>query len=161
MASLKQLAAAFGIIQGALLVCASPSVAGEMRTYTKRGLPYEDVKMDLESAIEGKGLRIGAVGDLGNMLDRTRADLKAGPQVYKSAHYLQFCSALYAHKLTAADPQSVGYCPFLMFIYEPVANPGDVVIGYRAFARTGTAATQALLDEVDALLDSIAREAMR
>ncbi len=140
---------------------AGPAIADDMRTYVKRGMAYEDVKMDLENAIEGKGLRIGAVGDLGDMLERTREDLKAGPLVYKSAHYMQFCSAVYAHRLAAADPANLGHCPFLMFIYETVAKPGEVVIGYRSFARTGSAATRAALDEVDALFDSIARDALK
>lgn len=137
------------------------AVADDMRTFVKHGTAYDDVKQDLESAIEGKGLKVGAVGDLGDMLDRTRADLHAGPQVYKSAHYLQFCSAMYAHKLAAADPKNLGHCPFLMFIYESVAKPGEVVIGYRPFAGTGNVATQAVLADVDALLDSIAREALK
>ena len=51
--------------------------------YVKRGLAYDDVKMDLETAIEGKGLIIGAVGDLGDMLDRTGNDLSSGPPVYQ------------------------------------------------------------------------------
>jgi uncharacterized protein (DUF302 family) len=137
------------------------AAADDMRTYAKQGMAYDDVRMDLETAIEGKGLRIGAVGDLGDMLDRTRADLNAGAAVYKSAHYMQFCSAVYAHKLAAADPTNLGHCPFLMFIYETVAKPGEVVIGYRPFARTGSAATQAVLAEVDALFDDIAREALK
>lgn len=137
------------------------ATADDMRTYTKQGMAYDDVKMDLETAIEGKGLRIGAVGDLGDMLDRTRADLSAGAAVYKSAHYMQFCSAVYAHKLAAADPKNLGHCPFLMFIYETTAKPGDVVIGYRPFARTGNAVTQALLGEIDDMLDGIAREALK
>jgi uncharacterized protein (DUF302 family) len=149
------------VLLAAFVLFAQTATADDMRTYAKQGMDYDDVKMDLENAIEGKGLRIGAIGDLGDMLDRTRADLNAGPAVYKSAHYMQFCSAVYAHKLAAADPANLGHCPFLMFIYETVAKPGEVVIGYRPFVRSGTPATRAALDEVEKLFEEIAQAALK
>jgi hypothetical protein len=133
--------------------------ADEMRTYVKRGASYQDVQVDLQSAIEGKGLKIGAVGDLGDMFARTQADAGQGQATYKSAHYYQFCSAMLAHKFTEADPTNIGHCPFLMFTYEEVLKPNEIVIGYRAFSRAGSAATRAALDEAETLLDAIAREA--
>lgn len=143
------------------LIVASAAVADDMRTFVKQGMAYDDVKMDLETAIEGKGLKIGAIGDLGDMLERTRIDLNAGPAVYKSAHYMQFCSAVFAHKLAAADPKNLGHCPFLMFIFETAAKPGEVVIGYRPLVRSGTPATRAMLDEVEKLFEDIAAEALK
>jgi hypothetical protein len=145
----------------ALLLAWSPASADEMKTYIKRGTPYDDVKMDIETAIEGKGLKIGAVGDLGDMLARTQDDIAKGPAIYKSAHYYQFCSAMLTHKLTAADPNNIGHCPFLIFSYETVAKPGEVVVGYRTLTRAGSAATRAVLDEVDAMFDAIARAAVK
>jgi hypothetical protein len=138
-----------------------PALADEMRTAVKRGRPYAEVKEDLETAIEGKGLKIGAIGDLGDMLARTQDDIAKGPATYRAAHYYQFCSAMVAHKLTAADPNNIGHCPFLMFSYETVAKPGEVVVGYRSFTRAGSPATRAILDEADAMLDAIAREAIK
>jgi len=143
------------------LLAWSPADADEMKTYVKRGMAYDDIKMDIETAIEGKGLKIGAVGDLGDMLARTQADIAKGPTIYKSAHYYQFCSAMLTHKLTAANPNNIGHCPFIMFSYETVAKPGEVVVGYRTVTRTGSAATRAVLDEVDAMFDAIAREAVK
>lgn len=135
--------------------------ADEMRTFVKHGIAYEDVKMDLEQAIEGRGLKIGTEGDIGDMLARTSQALKAGPAIYKSAHFIQFCSAVLAHKLAAADPSNIGHCPFLMFVYETVAQPGEVVIGYRQVRRTGGPATTAVLDEVEALYEGIAADALK
>ena len=144
----------------AVLVFASQTAsADEMRIFKKTGLAYEDVKLDLESAIEHKGLKLGATGDLADMLGRTQ-DAIGGASVYKSAHYLQFCSAVLGHRLAAADPANIGHCPFLMFIYETVAKPGEIVVGYRSITRSGSAATRAVLDEADAMLESIAREAV-
>ena len=145
-----------------LLLSLSSLTAGadDMRTFVKRGTAYDDVKQDLESAIEGKGLKIGAIGDLGDMLGRTQADLGT-KSAYKSAHYMQFCSAMLAHKLTAADPSNIGHCPFFMFIYESVAKPGEIVVGYRVLTRAGSPATRAAIDEADAMLDAIAREAVK
>ena len=137
------------------------ALADEMRTFRKQGMAYADVKLDLESAIEGKGLKIGAIGDLADMLGRTQADLGGGKATYKAAHYLQFCSASLAHKLSAADPTNIGHCPFLMFIYETAIKPGEVVVGYRSFTPAGSSATRAVLEEADAMLDAIAREAIK
>lgn len=134
--------------------------ADEMRLYAKHGLAYDDVKMDLEHAIEGKGLIIGAVGDLRDMLARTGNAIGFEKPVYLHAHYMQFCSALLAHKLAAADASSLGHCPFLMFIYESQAKPGEIVVGYRPIIRSGSEALRRVLDEVDALFDAIAREAV-
>ena len=136
-----------------------PVSADEMRTFVKSGLAYDDVKQDLEIAIERKGLKIGAVGDLGDMLGRTKDAVSAG-SVYKFAHYLQFCSAVLAHKLAAADPANIGHCPFLVFIYETVAKSGEIVVGYRMITRSGSAASRSVQDEIDAMLESIAREAV-
>jgi hypothetical protein len=144
------------------LLLAPPISADAMRTFVKRGTPYADVKFDLVSAIEGKGLKIGVVGDLADMLDRTHADVGSGTaRIYIAAHYIQFCSAKLAHALTAANPANLGYCPFLMFIYEAVATPGEVVIGYRPLIGQGSAATSATLAEVTTLLDDIATEATK
>jgi uncharacterized protein (DUF302 family) len=148
-------------LAAALVFAWSPARADEMKTYVKRGMAYDDVKMDIETAIEGKGLKIGAVGDLGDMLARTQADIAKGPVIYKAAHYYQFCSAMLTHKLMAADPNNIGHCPFIMFSYETVSKPGEVVVGYRTVTRTGSAATRAVLDEVDAMFDAIARDAIK
>ncbi len=144
------------VLIGPLAALADPT-----RTYVKRGVPYDDVKLDIETAIEGKGLKIGITADLAEMLARTTADIAAGPAVYKSAHYYQFCSAALAHKWAAADPANIGYCPLVMFSYESAQQPNEVVVGYRLFPRTGSAATRAVLDEAEALLDAIARDAVK
>ncbi len=140
---------------------ASAFGADGTRSYTKKSAAYLDVLQDLRMAIEAKGLVVGAVGDLAVMLERTSPALGIEGKVYSGADYLNFCSAALAHKFAAADPANVGYCPFLMFIYETTVKPGDVIVGYRIFARMGNAATIAILDEAEALLDGIAREAVR
>ena len=138
----------------------STAVADEMRTFKKTGVPYEDVKMDVEMAIEHKGLKIGAIGDLGDMLARTQSDIAKGDTAtYKAAHYYQFCSAVLSHKLAKADPMNIGHCPFLVFSYETLAKPGEIVVGYRTITRSGSPETRAVLDEVEATLDNIARSA--
>ncbi len=157
--SVLRIIARTSVFIAALVIATQTASADEMRTFIKSGLAYEDVKQDLESAIEHKGLKIGAVGDLGEMLGRTQ-DAIGGGNVYKSAHYLQFCSAVLGHKLAAADPANIGHCPFLMFIYETIAKPGEVVVGYRSITRSGSAATRAVLDEAEVMLQSIAHEAV-
>lgn len=149
------------LLLGAAHVTAPALGADGTRSYTKKSAVYLDVLQDLRMAIEAKGLVVGAVGDLALMLERTRPALGIERRIYNGADYLNFCSAALAHKFAAADPTNVGYCPFLMFIYETVKRPGEVVVGYRIFARMGNAATIAILNEAEALLDGIAREAVK
>ncbi len=151
------------ILAAGVLCFAATSVVGAdgMRSYSKKGAVYQDVLLDTRMAIEARGLVVGAVGDLATMLERTRDTVNVKSKVYTGADYLNFCSAALAHKFAAADPSNVGYCPFLLFIYETTDAPGEVVVGFRLFARIGNAATRAVLDEAELLLDGIAREAVK
>jgi uncharacterized protein (DUF302 family) len=61
-----------------------------------------------------------------------------------------------------ADPTNMGFCPFVVFVYEPADKPGTVVVGYRQpSAGKGNDATKKVLAEIDTTLESIAKEATK
>lgn len=128
------------------------------RTY-KKAAAYEDVKFELNNAIIEKGLALDHTGAIGRMLDRTGADVGSDKAIYKNAEYLSFCSARFSRRMMEADPANIAFCPFIIFIYEDAAQPGTTVVGYRRLPIIGGEASQKALTEIDALLDSIAREA--
>lgn len=139
----------------------APAHAGEVRLLEKKAA-YDDVRSDLANAIVNRGLVNDYTGNIGRMLERTGADVGSTKPIYKAAEYMTFCSAKFSRTMMEADPANMGFCPFVMFVYESAAQPGTVVVGYRRpQAASGNAATKAVLAEIDGLLESIAKEATK
>lgn len=115
---------------------------------------FDDVREDLVDAIIGRGLVIDYNGRPGEMLKRTQADV-GGIDLYTSAEYLVFCSALLSRKTMETDIRNVGFCPYVITVYETVKKPGTVYVSYRKF---NTLNDKSLL-AVEKLLDGISREA--
>lgn len=135
--------------------------AAEIRTYDKTGT-YADVRADLVDAIVNRGLVSDHAGNIAGMLERTGADVGSTKPVYKAAEYMTFCSAKLSRAMMEVNPANMAFCPFTMFVFERAEKPGTVTVGYRRPEATpGDAATKAVLDDIDKLLDQIAREATR
>jgi len=150
------------LISLALLCAVQPAAAQTSETIFrsyKKAAAYEDVKFELNNAIIDKGLALDHTGAIGRMLDRTGADVGSDKAIYKNAEYLSFCSARFSRRMMEADPANIAFCPFIIFIYEEAAQPGTTIVGYRRPPVIGNEASQKALAEIDALLDSIAREA--
>lgn len=145
-----------------LVLAAGVASAQEARTFAKTAA-YDDVRLDLNEAIIGKGLKVEHAGDIGGMLDRTGADVGSTKPIYKKAEYFLVCSALLSRKAMEADPANIAACPYVIFLYETVAKPGEVVVGYRrpAGAAAAQGDTRAALAAIEALLEDIVREAIR
>lgn len=141
-------------------LAAAPAVAQQVRTYETKA-DYDDVRFELENAIINRGLVIDFTGDIGGMLRRTGADVGSDSPVYKGAEFFTFCSAKLSRQMMEADATNIAFCPYVMFVYETVAEPGIVVVGYRRPPSTGNPETRAALAEVETLLDSIAEEALQ
>ncbi len=148
------------ILVPVLLLAAGPAAAQEVRTYTRKA-SYDDIRFELTNAIINRGLTIEQNGQIGKMLERTGADVGSDKPIYKSAEFFTFCSAKLSRQMMEADPMNIGFCPYVMFIYEGVGEPGVIVVGYRRPPDSGSPDTKAALAEIDALLDGIAREAMQ
>ncbi len=134
---------------------AGPALATDAMTYTRKGAAYEDVRIDLEQAIIGEGLKIDYSGNIAAMLARTGPDVGSNQPVYQHAEFFTFCSAKLSRAMMEADPANMSQCPYVMFIYQRAATTKEVVVGYRRVNVTGRGAKA--LEEVNKLLDRIAK----
>lgn len=129
-------------------------------SYSKKA-KFEDVRDDLNSAIEDRGLVVDYHAFINKMIERTGKDLGSTRKVYLDAQAFVFCSAALSRKMMEADPANASMCPFSITVYATEQEPDRVYVTYRRPWRPdGSAASRAALNEVDALLDSIARASL-
>jgi uncharacterized protein (DUF302 family) len=134
--------------------------AAELFTKSKAG-SFEDVKFDLTNAVIERGLVVDYTGSVAGMLDRTGPDVGSTKKLYRQAEYLVFCSAKLSRQMMEADPANIGFCPYVVFIYERTDKPGEIVVGARAPTARGENASRKALAEVEALLQSIVSDAVK
>ncbi|HRK18904.1 MAG TPA: DUF302 domain-containing protein [Hyphomicrobiaceae bacterium] len=146
----------------AIVAGASSALADGLATRSAKG-SFDDVKFDVSNVLVERGLKVSAEGNVAAMLERTGSDVGAtGAALYKGAHYFTFCSAVHSRRMMEADPALVGVCPFVVFVYETTAKPGEVVVGHRSLKGVATtAAGKAVLDEIDVWLDGIVADATK
>lgn len=129
-------------------------------TYSKVA-KFEDVRDDLKSAIEAKGLVIDLHSFVNKMLERTGKDLGSTRKLYVDSQAFVFCSAALSRKTMEADPANAAMCPYAITVYATAQAPDKVYVAYRRPWRPdGSAASKAALKEVEALLDGIARTSL-
>ncbi|MBT8456333.1 MAG: DUF302 domain-containing protein [Rhodobacteraceae bacterium] len=133
----------------AAIALAAPVLADGATTYAFDG-SFEDATFGVESAIVGRGLVIDYVSHTGEMLNRTGGDVGSSAELFESADIFLFCSAVLSRKVMEADPMNIAYCPYGIFVAE---QGGEVMVGYRNMP-------DGPMQEVQALLDDIAREAV-
>lgn len=122
---------------------------------------YEDVKFELQNAIVSRGLTVDFTGNVGGMLERTGTDVGSARPIYRQAEYFTFCSARLSRATMEAEPSNLGFCPYVVFIYETVGAPGTTHVGYRRPPAHGSEASRAALAEVGKLLDAIVKDAVQ
>jgi uncharacterized protein (DUF302 family) len=129
-------------------------------SYSKKA-KFDDVRDDLKSAIEAKGLVVDYHSFVNRMLERTGKDVGSARKLYADAQAFVFCSAALSRKTMEADPANAALCPYSIMVYATAQDPGTVHVAFRRPWRPdGSAASKAALKEVEALLDGIAREAL-
>ena len=129
------------------------------REYSTPG-EFEDVRADVEDAIVNKGLVIEYVGKIAAMLARTAESVGNPEAIYKEANYFTFCSAPLTHKSVAAHAKNIGICPYSIYVYELIKQPGKVYVGYRRPLADGSPASRKALGAIDKLLDEIVKDAI-
>ena len=140
-----------------LAVAADPA---PVVTYSKKA-KFEDVRDDLKTAIESKGLVIDYQSHINTMLERTGKDVGSSRKLYVDAQSFIFCSAALSRKTMEADPANVAMCPYAITVYATVQQPDTTHVAYkRPWRPDGTAGSKAALKEVEALLDGIARTSL-
>ena len=132
----------------AFVLVASPALAQQATVYDYDG-SFDDATFGVESAIVGRGLVIDWTSHVGEMLERTRADVGSDVVIYDNADIFMFCSATLSRKVMEADPANIAYCPYGVFVTD---KDGKVQVGYRN-------QPEGVMQDVQALLDDIARDA--
>ena len=144
---MKALALAAGIA-----LAAGSALAEDLIRYTTDE-SFDDVVFGLESAILDQGLVVDGTSHVGEMLERTRADVGSEITVFLKADVYSFCSAKLSRKVMEADPMNIRFCPYDIFVAQMPDRPDETIIGYRAFP-------EGSMQEVQALLDTIVRSAI-
>ncbi len=130
-------------------VLASQALAEEIITTPFDG-SFDDATFAVESAIVGQGLVIDYVSHVGDMLNRTGADVGSEKQIFVAADIFIFCSAKISREVMEADPINIGYCPYGVFVAE---DEGGVKVGYRSYP-------DGPMKKVETLLAGIVEEAV-
>ena len=140
------------ILAAALSVTATLAAADSAVTYSV-DQDYDDVTFGLESAITDRGLVIDAVSHVGDMLERTKADVGSDVTIFDKAEIYSFCSAAISRKVMEADPMNLQFCPYGIFVMQLPGEEGKTTIGYRVMP-------EGPMKEVEMLLDGIVKDAI-
>ena len=134
----------------ATIVMAVAAQADDTSTVYDFDGSFDDATFSVESAIIGKGMVIDYVSHTGEMLNRTGADVGSTEPRFAAADVFVFCSAVLSRKVMEINPMNIAHCPYGIFVAE---RQGRVMVGYRNYPKGP-------MQEVQALLDEIAREAV-
>ncbi len=142
--------ATLGAIAAAIAACPALAAADGLTVYPTE-FSFEDAAFGVESAITNRGLVVDYVSHVGEMLNRTGPDVGSTAPLFAEADIFLFCSAVVSRKVMEADPDNIAHCPYGVFVRE-MAETGAVEVGFRNMPAGP-------MQEVQALLDAIAREA--
>lgn len=140
------------VLAAGLTMAASAALSDGIVTYTTDE-SFDDVVFGLENAILDQGLVVDGTSHVGEMLERTKADVGSDITVFLKADVYSFCSAKLSRKVMEVDPMNIRFCPYDIFVAQLPDNPDQTIIGYREFP-------EGEMKEVQALLDTIARSAI-
>lgn len=135
-----------------LAVAALPALAGDVVTYVTED-SFDDVTFSVESAITDKGLVIDNVSHVGEMLERTKADVGSDVTVFANADVYNFCSAKVSRAVMEVDPINIQFCPYGIFVMVTPDKPDQTTVGYRAMP-------EGPMKQVETLLEEIVKEAL-
>ena len=124
------------------------AVAQDAITYPFDG-SFDDASFAIENAIIDRGLVIDYTSHVGDMLNRTGADVGSDVAIFDNAQIFLFCSAAVSRRVMEADPMNIMHCPYGIFVAD---MGGEVMIGHRDYP-------DGPMQEVEALLDAIILEA--
>lgn len=109
---------------------------------------FDNVAFAVENAIVGKGLVIDYVSHVGDMLERTKADVGGTKTIFTNAQIYLFCSAAVSRQVMEADPMNLEHCPYSIFVAETPDAPGKVIVGHREYTAPSMAPVTELLDAI-------------
>ncbi|PKO90098.1 MAG: hypothetical protein CVU18_01945 [Betaproteobacteria bacterium HGW-Betaproteobacteria-12] len=115
----------------ALLLGSAAAPAGDWQVREKFATPFADARDAIVMGIESRGLVINYTSHIGEMLQRTGADLGASKRIFVQAEIVEFCSAKLSRQMMEADPHNIVLCPFAISIYTLPGEPGVTWVAYR------------------------------
>lgn len=118
------------IIVGTVQAAGLKLETDEYKFYKVKG-SYEDVRVDLDYAITGLGIKVNGVSYIADMLVRTGKDLGRTKKLYERAEAIQFCSATLSRNMMEADPMNIAFCPYIIYIFSLPGEKNTVYLGYR------------------------------
>lgn len=139
-------------LAAALMSAQAAFAANGMITYTT-DQSFDDVAFGLENAILDEGLVIDHVSYVGDMLERTKADVGSDVTVFEKANVYSFCSAKLSREVIEADKMNLVFCPYGIFVAVSPDKPNETMIGFRTFP-------DGEMKKIEALLDGIAKAAI-
>ncbi|MBE0412726.1 DUF302 domain-containing protein [Yoonia sp.] len=132
------------LISAAIALLAGQAVAQDATTYPFDG-SFADATFAVENAIIGKGLVIDYVSHVGEMMNRTAADVGSDVTIFDAANVFLFCSAQLSREVMETDYMNIAHCPYGIFVAE---REGEVMVGYRNYPAGEMQKVQALLDDI-------------
>lgn len=118
---------------------------------------YEDVRVDLDYAITGQGIKVNGVSHISDMLERTGKDIGRTNKIFAHAEAIQFCSATLSRNMMEADPMNIVFCPYIIYIYSLPKEKNTVYIGYRKLPQLESEASKkavaAVLKTYEGIID--------
>jgi uncharacterized protein (DUF302 family) len=120
---------------------------------------FEEVRALLQSAIEGKGLKINHTNKIAAMLDRTGKDMGETSNPVIEGEQFEFCNATLSRQMMATDPHTIVLCPYGISVYM---LPGDktVYLAYRKMPATRNPGLRKTFKAIERLLADIIQEAL-
>ena len=92
------------------------------------GMSFDDATFAVESTIVGRGLQVEYTSHVGEMLERTRADVGSDVTLFANANIYLFCSATLSRQAMEANWQNIAFCPYGVNVIERPDQ--EVMIGY-------------------------------
>ncbi|MDT8857757.1 DUF302 domain-containing protein [Paracoccaceae bacterium Fryx2] len=138
-------------ITAVAMALATSAAAQDAVTWTVED-SFENITFAIESAIVGQGLVIDHVSHVGEMLERTRADVGSDRVLYTAADIFSFCSSTVSRAVMEADIANIQHCPYGIFVHETPDAPGTITVGHRAYDGS--------MAPVGELLTAIVKEAL-
>ena len=132
---------------------------GHRVQYSKEG-KFEDVRDDLKTAIQNRGLVIDHTSHIHNMLERTGKDIGQTAKVFKDAEAFSFCSATVSRNHHGSRPAQHRLLPVHHYGVRNREGTREGLCRLPPAQPVGSEASKASLKAVHDLLDGIAREAI-
>ena len=128
------------------ILCSSALAASaeDAFTYPFDG-SFEDATFAVESAIVDKGLVIDYVSHVGEMLNRTGADVGSDSMIFKNADIFLFCSAVLSRQVMEKDPMNITHCPYGIFVLE---TDEGVIVGHKDYPDGSMQAVENLMQQI-------------